>query len=340
MAQLKSKFTEFLEAIEPDRAAVRHAKAAHEPLREHLQQDPQFGSHVLNTFLYGSYQRDTAIDDIKDVDIVVLTDFNNSKPENTPQNVLRQLKAAINRHYNDGDNQQYQRRSIRVDDPLPDNPSVKTTLDVIPAFAQNGEDEPLFVPDRELGQWIYSHPKGHIKYTEQLNNEQNGKGRFVPLVKIMKSWWKYQCVLRQPKVTRPKPKGFWVEIMTGQFFDVSKLDYADHFIVVLESALTSFKATPGVPQLQDPGLNGNTIKTSMAKEEFAIFLQAMEESLETARRAYAEPNELASSVLWQKIFGNKFPLADDESDISKDIPPPSTPGPKTPPMPPRRREVG
>ncbi len=340
MAKLNSKFAEFLGAIEPDSEAIKHAKAAHEPLREHLRQDAQFGPHVVNTFLYGSYQRDTAIDDIKDVDIVVLTDFDHSKPENNPQNVLRQLKAAINRYYKDTENQQYQRRSIRVDDPLPNKPGSELTLDVIPAFAPNGEDQPLLVPDRELGQWIHSNPKGHIKHAERLNSEQVGNGRFVPLVKIMKSWWKYQCEQRQPKAVRPKPKGFWIEVLVGQFFDSSKTDYADHFIAVLEDALASFRTAAGIPQLQDPGLLGNAIRTNMTQEEFAVFLKAMTESLETAKKAYAELNELASSVLWQKIFGKKFPLADNGSTISKTFPLPSAPGPQTPPMPPRRREVG
>lgn len=340
MAKLDSNFTAFLAAIEPDPKAVEHAIDAHTPIRKHLESDDSFKEHVKDTFLYGSYKRHTSTGDIKDVDIVVLTDFDPDKEGNDPQTVLRTLKTAINRHYKDTENQQYQRRSIRVDDPLPEKPEVKLTLDIIPAYAPNGDDQPLRVPDRELKDWVWSHPKGHINYVTTLNDGQHGKGKFVPLAKIVRWWWKHQCEVRQPNVERPKPKGFWVEVMAGQFFDQSQSDYGSHFIAVLEKALAHFDSINGMSQLDDPGLRGLPILTSMTQKEYGIFLQTMKESLETAKKALAEPDELSSSILWQKVFGGKFHLAKGGTENMRNFPPPSMPGPKTPPIPPRKREAG
>ncbi len=340
MAKLNSNFKAFLSAIEPDPRAVKHAMNAHEPIREHLESDNEFKSHVKGTFLYGSYKRHTSIGSIKDVDIVVLTDFDPNQSDNNPQTVLKTLKIAINRYYKDTENQQYQRRSIRVDDPLPDMANAALTLDIIPAFAPSGEDQPLLVPDRELKEWVLSHPKGHIEFTRELNDEHHSNGMFVPMAKIMKFWWKYQCEIRQPKVDRPKPKGFWIEVMAGQFYDLSKVEFADQFIAVLEGALAVFSASGGMLQLKDPGLHEQFIKMSITKNESEVFLKAMQESLDTARKAIAETNELQSSIIWQKIFGKKFPLSKSGIEKVRSFSLPCMPGPLTPPIPPRKREAG
>ena len=210
MTKLNSLFDRFLSNIEPDEDAVAYAQEAHKPVRDFLENDEKFGEFVENTFLYGSYRRHTAVGDIKDVDIVVLTNFDPESEEHTPQKVLRKLKAALARHYDDPENPEYQRRSIRINDPLPERSDVSMTLDIIPAVAPNGDDAPLLVPDREVKAWVQSHPKGHIKATSELNRQEYSGSKFVPLVKMMKWWWKYQCQVRQPDLERPKPKGFWI----------------------------------------------------------------------------------------------------------------------------------
>lgn len=312
MAKLNSLFKRFLSNIEPDSKAVGYAQDAHKPVRDALFDDEKFGQYMEDTFLYGSYKRHTAVGDIKDVDIVVLTNFDITDPKNTPQCVLRKLKEALARHYDDPENPEYQRRSIRINDPLPDEPDVEMTLDIIPAVAVNGDDQPLRVPDREVKEWIESHPKGHIAYTTTLNSEEVSDGTFVPLVKIMKWWWKYQCEVRQPDVERPKPKGFWIEALTGETFDRTQSDYADHFIAMLTTIKALYDNVSEPPQLRDPGLPGKTIKTNMTLEEFQVFMTAVTESLTTAVAARAETDELKSSVLWREIFGEEFPLYETE----------------------------
>ena len=307
MTKLDTLFKDFLSNIEPDDTAVAYAMEAHIPLREYLEDDETFGQYFVNSFLYGSYKRHTAVGSIKDVDIVILTNFDPESEEHTPAKVLRKLKSALARYYNNPENTEYQRRSIRIDEPLPDRDDCKMTLDIIPAVALNGEDEPLLVPDRDVKEWIRSHPKGHIKHSSSLNRDN--EERFVPLVKIMKWWWKYQSEVRQPKVARPNPKGFWVEVLTGMVFDPAQHFYADHFIAVLENVSKKYSDKGEVPNLPDPGLEGEIVKTNMDLEEFEVFMQAVNESLELAKQARDETDNLKSSEIWQEIFGKeKFPL--------------------------------
>lgn len=317
MSKLTKQFSDFLSAIEPDNEAIGYASEAHNRVRKHLEEDEKFKEYLEGSFLYGSYKRNTAICEIKDVDIVLLTNFNPDEEENTPQNVLKKLKDAINRHYKDSDNQQYQRRSIRVDDPLPEEKAANLTLDVIPAYAPNGDGKPLLVPDRELKEWVPSHPKGHIEKAITLNDEDHGDGMYVPLVKLMKYWWKYQCELRQPDVERPKPKGFWVECLTAENFDQDQESYADHFISVLENISEKYLDVTDVPELEDPGLQGGEkIKTSMTLDEFQIFMEAISESLELAYKAEAEEDESKSAEIWREIFGEKFPNVSSDEEKS------------------------
>jgi len=304
MSKLESQFEEFLHNIEPDKKAIKYAVKAHEPLRDHLSQDQKFAEFFIDSFLYGSYRRHTAVGDIKDVDIVILTNFTEKEK---PNDVLKKLKSAIARYYKDPENPEYQRRSIRVNDPLPDS-DTDMTLDVIPAILITDEDSPLKVPDREAGEWVWSHPKEHIKHTSKLNDDDFSEGRFVPLVKIVKWWWKYQCEENQPNVKRPKPKGFWLECLTAENFNQTKESYADHFVALLQNVHEKYKNEENVPELNDPGLENEVVKTSMSKEEFAKFMEILKNGLDLATNALNTSDDAESSEKWQQVFGQKFPV--------------------------------
>lgn len=312
MLKLNWYFDELKSAIEPDTKYKEHAQEADDPVREHLRFDASFSNYYANSFLYGSYARSTAIGNIKDVDIVIICNYSNYSSPLTLLNKLRESLDGLYGNANLGD----QRRSIRVDDPLPDIPDSELTLDVIPAIYQNGSDGPLWVPDREKREWTASHPRGHMAYTTGLNARSN-QGRFVPLAKIMKWWWKHQFQIKQPWVEsfKRKPKGFWVETMTGQFVDLSKDSYPELIVSVFENAFASFRKFRNdnrIPNLADPALTGKKIKTSITEDEFAFFLDTLEKSLAIAREAAYTTSESRAAELWQTIFG-------DITEISKSL---------------------
>lgn len=306
MITLNNSFTTLLKNIEPDKDAKNYAQDAHKPLRDYLGKDSVFSSFFAGSFLYGSYARHTAVGAIKDVDIVVLTTFEHTNDEHTPKKALSKLKKALTNYYEDASNTEYQRKSIQVKDPLPDNPDVKMTLDVIPAILVEGNDNPLLVPDREDGEWVYSHPKGHLEHTSKLNDSEHGDGMFVPLVKIMKHWWAF----RAPR-KKAKPKGFWIEILTGECFDCTKETYAEHFIAVLEqisSRYWNYKWLIQPPELNDPSMPGETLKTSMTLDEFQEFMEEVQNSLTSAQDAIAREDTYESSQIWNELFGDEFPI--------------------------------
>ncbi len=307
MTKLNSYFKEFLSKIEPSKEAKHIAQTAHTKLREFIEDDDVFGERVKDTYLYGSYRRNTAIENIKDVDIVLLTDFDITNSENSPKKVLSSLKDALSNYYDGPKDLAYQRRSIRVDKPLESSDS-KLTLDVIPAVECNNSTKEIFIPDRSLNEWIKSNPKGHIEKTNHLNSKDYGNGMFVPLVKMFKWWWMYRCEDVYPDEERPKPKGFWLECLVGNCFTPGLADWADNFLSLLRRIIDIYGNYSEVPELIDPGLPDQTIKTSMNFEEFKIFLNEVKQASSLVEEAILEKDDLSSSIKWRDIFGDAFPL--------------------------------
>lgn len=342
MLKMTNCFDEFRKTIEPEKKRKKEAQAADDPVREHLETHESFAARHVSTFLYGSYKRNTAVGDIKDVDIVVVTNYTT---DDDPVDVLDELKDSLAELYDEPDLAD-QRRSIRVDRPLPDVPDSELTLDVIPASYQGEPDDPLWVPDRDKKIWVLSHPQGHMQYTSDLNAQSYYGHSFVRLVKMMKWWWKYQfeCKQADTEAHKRKPKGFWIEVMTGEYADLSKESYPELIVSLLENAFDAFepfREDGNIPVLKDPGLEDETIKTSMTEEEFTFFLDTLEESLGWAQQALNASSEREASEYWRKCFGDCFLLAKDDEEKSSLLSPAVTPdGLRFPDKPVRPRKPG
>ena len=310
MTKLNSYFDRFLAKIEPSADAKEIAQLAHKQLRDAIEKSNKFGGCIEETYLYGSYRRSTAIGTIKDVDIVLLTNLDHKLEENAPQPVLRRLKASLKEFYGEPRDTAYQRRSIRVDNPMRSISNCELTLDVIPAVLVSEGKSEILIPDRELKKWILSNPKGHIAHTEVLNSENVGRGKFVPLVKMFKWWWKNWCVENIPDEERPNPKGFWLECLAGECFQPGIATWSENFQVLLQNILNRYGHIVEPPPLHDPGLPGEKIKTSMTSNEFCRFLQAVSDSQKIMSEAISDNDDFDSTILYKEVFGDRFPILD------------------------------
>ncbi|WP_310569749.1 hypothetical protein [Gemmatimonas sp.] len=308
MATLNSLFVVFLSNIEPDEDTRAEAIKAHEPVRDWLANHKTFGAAHVETFLAGSYRRRTSVTPIKDVDIVVVCAMSEYDPQD-PKTLLTKLKAALD------DNKKYKtrttprRRSIQIE-------LSNIDMDIVPTVAPDGADEPLLIPDRDVTQWFPTNPKGHITWTQNLNadtkDSDNDKGRFVPLVKMAR-WWKSEQLR-----SKRHPKGHMMELMAGYYHDPAARDWADVFIAWVERTVTALKPYRDaqlVPVFNDPGLPGETIKTGMELADFVLFYDKLAATLPLAQRArdLAGTDLKASAKVWRQIFGDEFPLPDDDA---------------------------
>jgi hypothetical protein len=314
--KLPSYFKEFLTEIEPSPSYKEDQQTGHKTLRKRLAEDVEFKTIHVNTFLQGSYKRNTAVHPGKDVDIVVVTSLNPDALSAADANA--KLGKVLRKYYPTGTVTQ-QNRSFCVS-------LSYVTMDVVIAASRylnqktwllesvrladsleagdGWSDQPLLIPDRDLGRWVETHPKAQLKWTTELNASCGGY--FVPLVKMFK-WW------RKETYQKPKyPKGYVLERLAGECVDQSKRDHAEGFVQLLENIHSkySFYAAAGlVPVLPDPGVPSHNVAHRLSADDFKTFMDKVAAALPTARAALAEADTKKSADLWRKLFGDKFPAA-------------------------------
>jgi predicted nucleotidyltransferase len=312
--KLPSYFDRFLAEIEPSPSYKQDQQDGHRVLRRRLAEDDEFGEIHLNTFLQGSYKRQTAIHPGKDVDIVVVTSLD---PDwTTPQEANKKLRKCLDKHYKG--KIEPQNRSlcitlsyVRMDVVLATSRYLERQL-LRESITEAKEIEdvsgwkqyPLLIPDRELGAWVDTHPKKQLEWTTGLN--ETCGGYFVPLVKMFK-WW------RKEAYTTPKhPRSYVLERLAGECVDTSIRDHAENFVSLLQNIVIRYSlyASAGVvPTLPDPGVPANNVARRLSVEDFKRFMKEVEAVLPTAEAALGSDDKGRSAELWRKVFGDKFPAA-------------------------------
>lgn len=319
--KLSTYFKEFLGNIEPSPSYKDDQASGHATLRKRLAADPEFGTIHVNTFLQGSYRRNTAIHPGKDVDIVVVTTLD---PDRTsPAEANARLKKCLDKYY---EKVSAQTRSYCVT-------LSRVSMDVVLATSRHRVAEDAFfsslrkaedlekadawaghallIPDSDLGRWVETDPKRQIAWTTELNAKCGGY--FVPLVKMLK-WW------RQEAYSQPKyPKGYVLERLAGECVDVAVRDHAEGFVRVLETMVHKFAAFGAanlVPTLPDAGVSTHNVAHRLSAADFSTFIKKVGEAALVARVALDETSNSKSAELWRKLFGEKFPAAPSTTDAS------------------------
>jgi len=292
MADIPSYFQRYLKNIQPSRSSRELAMQLHRTLRERLAADGGFQDWYVETFLYGSYRRNTAIKQIKDVDVCVVLDIDPDDYE--PAAIIDQLRRVLERNKYEAKTA-LQRRSIRID-------MSATTLDVVPVVEAG--DGSYLIPDRVLKEWVSTHPKKHLETATTLNKD--GNQRYIPFVKIVKAWYRYQ----QSGVERPKPKGFTLEALVAQYQDADAPSYGEafvNFLSNLDSACGASFEQGTFPVVNDPGVPGGTLHLTFTADEVKKFGKVVRSSHEQAQAALAAEGTTASASAWNILFGNNFP---------------------------------
>lgn len=99
-----------------------------------------------------------------------------------------------------------------------------------------------------------------------------------------------------------------MECLTGENFDSTEKDYLSHFIALLQNVYDKYKDTIDVPELNDPGLKNENIKTDMTKKEFSKFMEILKSSFDLAVDALNTDDDVESSKKLREVLGPKFPL--------------------------------
>ncbi|MDP3025926.1 MAG: nucleotidyltransferase [candidate division Zixibacteria bacterium] len=170
--------------------------------------------------------------------------------------------------------------------------------------------EPLWIPDREAGEWKPTHPLEQIKWTFGKNARCNG--HYVNVVKAIK-WWE------RINHETDSPKGYPLEHLIGVCCPDSIQSVAEGVTLTLESIVKKYayaaeaRRTPNFP---DHGVPQHNVFARISGEDFAKFYGHVFSAAQIAREALSVDTVKVSANKWRELFSDKFPppVDDDGGD--------------------------
>jgi hypothetical protein len=315
-------FNDFLTAIRPTADQKTTCKDEHTKLRQRLLAEPNLRDIVVTTLLQGSYRRATLVqpsgDALLDVDVVVVTTL--ARGVYTPQLALDAFKPFLRSHYKDkwksqGRSFGIELNGVNLDLVVTTAPSVEVvekirkdsdTIDVEdaakPTAADWEREEPLWIPDREAGEWQQAHPLAQIAWTRAKNKGTDG--HYVNVVKALK-WWKLH------HSSLPKhPKSYPLEHIIGDYCPNGITSVAEGVTRTLEAIdanLTPFANLGRVPSLPNRGLPSQNVLARVPADDFRVFVECARGAAQEARYAFESMDATDAVNRWRKLFGDEFP---------------------------------
>lgn len=183
MASIEPTLRELARAIEPTAAEKDAASRSYNHLRNLIDRRA-FGERIVDSYLSGSYRRNTAISPIRDIDVIFVIDPRcwpaamlgfADKPD--PSTVLKSFARVLRDEYKTSSTFS-QARSLRLE-------LSHVHIDCVPAVEIPGSDI-VWIGSRRDDSWTKSSPKRHHAALTAAN-AANDK-LLVPLVKLLKSW--------------------------------------------------------------------------------------------------------------------------------------------------------
>ena len=168
--------------------------------------------------------------------------------------------------------------------------------------------EPLWIPNRDAGDWDETHPLEQIKWTRKKNADCNK--HYVNVVKAIK-WW------QRVHYEDDRPKGYPLEHLIGVCCPDNINYVAEGVTLTLEAIVANYSTyalCKQTPFLSDHGVPDHDVFERVDGEEFAEFYEHVKEAAEITREALDAETREKSIEKWRELFGSKFPDSDDSDD--------------------------
>lgn len=295
MAKQKD-FDAFLSNIEPSKSTVQYISSVQKNLRDYLKSHDTYAEIHKDTFLSGSYAKDTSIrprksDKKRDVDIIVVTAHNIS---NNSKDVIEEIRDVLlqSKTYSTATTQHH---SVGID-------MGQISIDVVPVIPDTDDDQMYYIGDSETGDWLKTDPKGHKAWSTQINKDNNNA--YKPLVKMFK-WWRH---INCPEGIK-YPKGITLEKIVADNLGDSSLSTEDYMIETMERIVSAYKESyvdlGSNPTIEDPSeiIEENDLLDGYSEEDFSAFIYKLDEHIKLLN------DEGTENETWRKILGEEFPKA-------------------------------
>lgn len=251
------------------------------------------GLGVLDSFLTGSYARNTMIAPLKEADVDVfivlaVEYYHRYNNQNGGQaGLLDLLKRTLRKTY------------TRTPEISRNGQAVTITftdfqVDVVPGFNRQGGG--FLIPDSITQQWISTDPKKHVEISSRANSDHSGD--FIPLVKMIKGW---------NKGNGGYFRSFHTEVLAQQIFEnvrISDFPSGVRFFFDKARDLVTKKNPDPAGYGDDVGKYINT--QEKVQESVAKFQSAYERALRA--EDFARRDRIRDAVdTWRLVFGDYFP---------------------------------
>lgn len=299
MITIEEAFRKFKSRLELNDKEQQNASARQKEVREYL--DTKFD--IDNSFLTGSYARNTKTKPLKDIDIFfVLADSEKEYRTKNPSVVLKDFEDALVEKYGRAAVRR-QDKSINVDFGVvvdaDDNTDYRVlSIDAVPAFP-NGDD--FEIPDQSTNKWIKTNPKTHA--AKAVDAHQAYSSEWKGLVRMLKYW------NNNPKHgEKPIKPSFLIEVMAlqclyGGWKGKFEYEIQGMFSTLADRIFETWNDPAGLGPAVSDGMD------SQRKQRARNLLQAASREASVAINHARSGRNGEALKAWRALFGPKFPLS-------------------------------
>ena len=281
MATLLQKIDEMIDNISVTDRQEESIETSTNNLSDNLTNDDN-ELNVDSTFVNGSYERDTIIRPLDDVDIFAVLNREEWSDEYgllpDPQSVLTKIKNKLNSisDYKDKVTQDRPCVTVKLSD---------KNFDVLPSFEESYGG--YKIPNYDLESWIYTYPE---ELTKNLNDcHRNNNYKIKPMVKVAKYWNREENKKRIPS--------FQIEESMIKYFNVYSFGNYEEGIRNWFNNAESY-------------LDKSKFNTSKKYDDSITKLNKAKEKLNKAKE-HIDNNENAEAIqIWKDVFGKEFYISD------------------------------
>ncbi len=246
---------------------------------------------VLNSFLTGSYQRNTLIAPLKEADIDIFVILDDQYKNGGQAYILDRVRGVLKQAYQETTNisRNGQAVTIYFND---------FEVDVVPAFYRKFLSiipiGGFIISDTITKTWIPTNPQEHIELWSRRNEDQNGN--LIPLIKMIKAWNKVHGDL----LTSFHLECLILKIMKSRTIT----EFPSAIRIIFENAKESFRHVVDPVMLSSvTGYLNTQEKIATAARELEIAYVRAKMAEELVRRGIVED----AYYFWDKLFGDYFP---------------------------------
>ena len=242
---------------------------------------------VLESFLTGSYRRNTMIAPLKDADVDVFVVLDPKYyAANNQRTLLISVMATLKKEY------------PTTPQIKPDGQAVTISfkdfkVDVVPGFYRR--DGGFLIPDANRNLWIATNPKKHVELWSESNKIHNGS--LVPMIKMLKCWNRENGGLL---------RSFHLEVLARDVFQgVEITDYSSGARWFFDKARAKVWT-----KISDPAGYADDVAPYLTKAEADRVIAALDRDYQKAIGAESHAAygyERTAIEEWKQIFGDYFP---------------------------------